>query len=79
MMEDLKHKWEQIDEDDYVAKYRDMMLRVEKMEKQKWWWAVYKDNEDLCYDNAFTRNSDYGKKLAEQCVRDDESENEIPK
>ncbi len=34
-MEDLKHKWEQIDEDDYVAKYRDMMLRVEKMGK-KW-------------------------------------------
>ena len=73
MMEDLKHKWEQIDEDDYVAKYRDMMLRVEKMEEQQWWWAVYKDNEYLCYDNAFTRNAEYGKKLAEQCVRDDKS------
>jgi hypothetical protein len=49
------------------------------MGPQKWWWAVYKDNEDLCYDNPFTRNSDYGKKLAEQCVREDESEDEVPK
>jgi len=49
------------------------MLRVEQMAPQKWWWAVYKDNEDLCYENPFTRNAEYGKKLAEQCVRDDES------
>ncbi len=34
-----------------------------------------KDNKDLCYDNPFTRNADYGKKLAEQCVREDESGN----
>ena len=44
MMEDLKHKWEQIENDDYVAKYRDMMLRVEKMDEQQWWWAVYRGN-----------------------------------
>lgn len=58
--------------DNFTSIYKNYILRVEKMGEQKWWWAVYKDNEDLCYDNAFTRNADYGKKLAEQCVRDDE-------
>jgi hypothetical protein len=43
------------------------------MGPQKWWWAVYKDNEDLCYDNPFTRNAEYGKKLAEECVREDDT------
>ena len=72
-------EWKLQDKDDFIGIYKNYILRVEQMGPQKWWWAVYKDNEDLCYDNAFTRNSDYGKKLAEQCVRDDESENEIPK
>jgi len=68
-----KINWTPESGDDFTAIYKNYILRVEQMGPQKWWWAVYKDNEDLCYDNPFTRNPEYGKKLAEQCVRDDES------
>jgi hypothetical protein len=70
MMEDLKHKWEQIDEDDYVAKYRDMKLRVEKMEEQQWWWAVYRGKEELCPEKPFARKKDYAMKMAEECAEE---------
>jgi hypothetical protein len=70
MMEDLKHKWEQIDEDDYVAKYRDMRLRVEKMEEQQWWWAVYRGKEELCPEKPFARKKDYAMKMAEECAEE---------
>jgi hypothetical protein len=69
-MEDLKHKWEQIDEDDYVAKYRDMRLRVEKMEEQQWWWAVYRGKEELCPEKPFARKKDYAMKMAEECAEE---------
>ena len=68
MMEDLKHRWEQIDEDDYVAKYADMMLRVEMMKEQKWWWAVYRGEEELCPEKPFARNKEYAMKMAEECA-----------
>ena len=68
-----KINWTPESGDDFTAIYKNYMLRVEQMAPQKWWWAIYKDNEDLCYENPFTRNAEYGKKLAEQCVRDDES------
>jgi len=70
MMEDLKHKWEQIDEDDYVAKYRDMMLRVEKMDEQQWWWAVYRGKEELCPEKPFARKKDYAMKMAQECAEE---------
>jgi hypothetical protein len=70
MMEDLKYKWEQIDSDDYVAKYRDMMLRVEKMDEQKWWWAVYRGKEDLCTEKPLARKKDYAMKMAEECAEE---------
>ena len=66
MMEDLKHKWEQIDEDDYVAKYADMMLRVEQMKEHQWWWAVYKGEEELCPEKPFARNKEYAMKKADR-------------
>lgn len=66
-------EWKLQDNDNYIGLYKNYILRVEQMGPQKWWWAVYKDNEDLCYDNPFVRNLDYGKKLAEQCVREDET------
>jgi hypothetical protein len=75
----MEMEWKEQDKNDFIALYKNYILRVEQMGPQKWWWAVYKDNEDLCYDNPFTRNVEYGKKLAEQCVREDESEDEIPK
>ena len=68
-----KINWTPESGDDFTAIYKNYMLRVEQMAPQKWWWAVYKDHEDLCYENPFTRNAEYGKKLAEQCVREDES------
>ena len=68
-----KINWTPESGDDFTAIYKNYILRVEQMAPQKWLWAVYKDNEDLCYENPFTRNAEYGKKLAEQCVRDDES------
>jgi len=72
MMEDLKYKWEQIDEDDFVAKHGDMMLRVEQMDKQKWWWAVYQNDEELCdEDKPFARNKYYAMKMAEQCAENE--------
>jgi len=70
MMEDLKHKWEQIENDDYVAKYRDMMLRVEKMDEQKWWWAVYRGKEELCPEKPFARKKDYAMQMAEKCAEE---------
>ena len=70
MMEDLKYKWEQIDEDDYVAKYRDMKLRVEKMDEQQWWWAVYRGKEELCPEKPFARKKDYAMKMAEECAEE---------
>lgn len=72
MMEDLKYKWEQIDDDDYVARYNDMMLRVEKMDELKWWWAVYEKDEELCNENKpFARNKEYAMKMAEQCAKNE--------
>ena len=68
-----KINWTPESGDDFTAIYKNYELRVEQKGPHKWWWAVYKNNKDLCYDNAFTRNSEYGKKLAEQCVREDET------
>ena len=66
-------EWKEQDKDNFIGLYKNYILRVEQMGSQKWWWAVYKDNEDLCYDNPFTRNAEYGKKLAEECVREDDT------
>ena len=41
-------EWKEQDKDNFIGLYKNYILRVEQMGPQKWWWAVYKDNEDLC-------------------------------
>jgi hypothetical protein len=72
-----KMNWTPESGDDFTAIYKNYILRVEQMGPQKWWWAVYKDNKDLCYDNPFTRNLEYAKRIAEECVREDEKNSEV--
>jgi len=71
MMEDLKIKWEEMDNNDYVAYIDDIKLRVEKMDELKWWWAVYQNDKELCDEHKpFARNKEYAMKMAEECAKE---------
>ena len=42
-----KITWHDIDDDDFVAKHDGYTLRVEQMDKKRWWWAVYRGDVEL--------------------------------
>jgi hypothetical protein len=39
--------WQPIGPDDWKAEVGEYMLRAEEMDKNKWWWAVYKGLDEI--------------------------------
>lgn len=51
--------WESISIDDFICKINDYTLRVEQMDKGRWWWRVYYKGEPITgMTNEFS-NSKY--------------------
>lgn len=65
----IKIKWRKTgsDPNDIFAEYEGYTLRVERMSRWRWWWALYFNNDEIVMDDiGVTGNSlKEGKKLAE--------------
>lgn len=65
----IEIKWRQTgdDENDLVAEYGDYMLRVERMDKKRFWWCLYFKKDQVISDDCGVTGSSLseGKKLAE--------------
>lgn len=57
--------WVMTDKNDFSAKFDTYLLRVEKMNSQYWWWAVYKGDEQIAFDDPIAKTKDGAKIIAE--------------
>lgn len=58
-------EWKAIADDDFVFRYGNYLLRVEQMDKKYWWWAVYRNNEEIAFDDPTAITELEAKLLAE--------------
>lgn len=59
--------WDKIATDDFVFRFEDYWLRVEKMNKKYWWWCVYYKDDDAGFDDPKAETELEAKMFAEIC------------
>lgn len=59
--------WNAIDKDDFVCNIDKYCLRVEQMDKNYWWWAVYLDNDEIGFSDPKASTEMEAKLFAENC------------
>ena len=60
--------WESIDNNDFIARINDYVLRVEQMDDSLWWYAVYFEQSELIPIRNFAPSEQSAKKKAEQLM-----------